>query len=148
MIFSSTKKNRSNELTVIAGCSRLGASIALSLSSDYKDTLVIDKNPAAFRKLTSYYTGQTLRGNVTDIKRLEEAEINKASVFIALTDEDDTNITSAQIAKKVFNVPKVMARIYDEDKKPLLDKSGIETICPSILSESLITKFMEKKNEG
>ena len=52
------------------------------------------------------------------------------------------------IAKKVFNVPKVMARIYDEDKKPLLDKSGIETICPSILSESLITKFMEKKNEG
>ena len=77
-----------------------------------------------------------------------EAEINKASVFIALTDDDDTNITSAQIAKKVFNVPKVMARIYDEDKKPLLDKSGIETICPSILSESLITKFMEKKNEG
>ena len=128
MIFSSTKKNRSNELTVIAGCSRLGASIALSLSSDYKDTLVIDKNPAAFRKLTSYYTGQTLRGNVTD--------------------DDDTNITSAQIAKKVFNVPKVMARIYDEDKKPLLVKSGIETICPSILSESLITKFMEKKNEG
>ena len=146
MIFGSTKKNKSNELTVIAGCSRLGASIALSLSSDYKDTLVIDKNPAAFRKLTSYYTGQTLRGNVTDIKRLEEAEINKASVFIALTDDDD--ITSAHIAKKVFNVPKVMARIYDEDKKPLLDKSGIETICPSILSESLITKFMEKKNEG
>ena len=51
------------------------------------------------------------------------------------------------IAKKVFNVPKVMARIYDEDKKPLLDKSGIETICPSILSEGLITKFMENKNE-
>ena len=51
-----------------------------------------------------------------------------ATVFIAVTDDDCTNICAAQIAKKVFRIEKVVARIYDEEKIPLVTGMEIDTI--------------------
>ena len=51
-----------------------------------------------------------------------------ATVFIAVTDDDCTNICAAQIAKKVFHIEKVVARIYDEEKIPLVKGMEIDTI--------------------
>ena len=51
-----------------------------------------------------------------------------ATVFIAVTDDDCTNICAAQIAKKVFHIKKVVARIYDEEKLPLVTGMEIDTI--------------------
>ena len=51
-----------------------------------------------------------------------------ATVFIAVTDDDCTNICAAQIAKKVFHIEKVVARIYDEEKIPLVMGMEIDTI--------------------
>ena len=51
-----------------------------------------------------------------------------ATVFIAVTDDDCTNICAAQIAKKVFHIEKVVARIYDEEKIPLVTGLEIDTI--------------------
>lgn len=128
--------------TIIAGCGRLGASIAGRLSEQKKDVMVIDSDKTAFRKLPVSFGGLSMAASVTDLGKLKSAEIEKATVFIAVTDDDCTNICAAQIAKKVFNMEKVVARIYDEEKIPLVKEMGIDTICPTRLSEKEISAYI------
>ena len=122
--------------TIIAGCGRLGASIAGKLSEQKKDVMIIDRDKTAFRKLPVSFGGLTLAASVTDLERLKAAEIDKATVFIAVTDDDCTNICAAQIAK-------VVARIYDEEKIPLVTGMEIDTICPTRLSEKEIADYIQ-----
>ena len=129
--------------TIIAGCGRLGASIAGKLSEQKKDVMIIDRDKTAFRKLPLSFGGLTLAASITDLERLKAAEIDKATVFIAVTDDDCTNICAAQIAKKVFHIEKVVARIYDEEKIPLVTGMEIDTICPTWLSEKEIADYIQ-----
>ena len=60
-----------------------------------------------------------------------------------MTDDDCTNICEAQIAKKVLHIKKVVARIYDEEKIPLVMGMEIDTICPTRLSEKEISDYIQ-----
>ena len=62
---------------------------------------------------------------------------------LAATDNDEINIASAQIAKVLFNVEKVVARIRDQEKIDLCEKYGIKTICPPSLSINEINRYIE-----
>ncbi|MDD6070357.1 MAG: TrkA family potassium uptake protein [Clostridiales bacterium] len=137
-----------NQYTIIAGCGRLGAGIGGKLSERKQDVCVIDKDKTAFRKLPGFYGGLTLVCNATDLDKLKSVEIEKANTFLAVTDDDSVNICAAQIAKKIFNVPKVVARIYDRDKIPLLKKMDIDTICPTELSEKEIEGYIQMGGEN
>ena len=132
-----------NGCTVIAGCGRLGASIAGKLSEEKKDVMVLDCDKTAFRKLPYSYGGLTLTASATDMERLAAAGLSDAAAFIAVTDHDCVNICAAQIAKEMFHIPKVVARIYDRDKIPLVQKMDIDTICPIELSEREIEGYMK-----
>lgn len=103
----------------------------------------MDNNRDAFRLLPSFFGGSTLQANATDIEKLEEAGIKEANLFIAATDNDEINIASAQIAKVLFNVEKVVARIRDQEKIDLCEKYGIKTICPPSLSINEINRYIE-----
>ena len=84
-----------------------------------------------------------MTAGATDIDKLTAASLKDASVFIAVTDSDCVNICAAQIAKKVFHIPKVVARIYDEEKTALVKNMGIDTICPAELSEKEIANYIQ-----
>lgn len=131
-----------NGCIVVAGCSRLGAGIAGKLSEDMKDVIVVDNDKKAFRKLPYSYGGITVTGSITDIDKMSDSNIVNASVFIAVTNSDSINICASQIAKEMFGIPKVISRIYDEDKVDLLKNMGIETICPSRLSREEINHYI------
>ncbi|MGN0393690.1 MAG: potassium channel family protein [Bariatricus sp.] len=133
---------RKNEYTVIAGCGRLGARIAGKLSEQKQDVMVLDCDKTAFRKLPYSYGGLTMVANATDIEKLNLANLKEASAFIAVTDYDCVNICAAQIAKKVFQIPKVVARIYDQEKMELVRDMGVNVICPAELSEKEIANYI------
>ena len=84
-----------NGCTVIAGCGRLGASIAGKLSEEKKDVMVLDCDKTAFRKLPYSYGGLTLTASATDMERLEAFGLTDAAAFIAVTDHDCVNICAA-----------------------------------------------------
>ncbi|MGM9946580.1 NAD-binding protein [Floccifex sp.] len=138
---------KGNGCTVIAGCGRLGATIAGKLSEKKKDVVILDCDKTAFRKLPYYYGGLTLTVDATDIEKLKTTDLCSASVFIALTNHDCVNICCAQIAKNVFHIPKVVARIYDEEKIALVNDMGIDVICPGKLSEKEIRNYIEIGSE-
>lgn len=137
-----TKKER--EYTIIIGCGRLGANLANTLSNEGENVLIMDKNEGSFRRLASNFGGLSVTANGTDFDKLRESQIEKASAVIAVTNDDNTNIMIAQIARDMFGVERVIARLYDPDRESVYKELGIETICPAILSIKEIEKLMSK----
>ena len=128
--------------TVIIGCGRLGAGLAESLSADGQSVLVMDEEEDSFRKLSSGFDGFTEVGDGTDFDDLQEAHIEKAQTALIVTDHDNANIMIAQIVKVHFQVPRVIARLYNPARKKLCEEFGIETICPSELSAQQIRNLL------
>ncbi|MFA5338299.1 MAG: NAD-binding protein [Candidatus Omnitrophota bacterium] len=95
---------------IIVGCGRVGSELAKLLSNEGHDVVVIDKSPSSFDRLGGTFNGITLVGNGFDQDLLKSAGIEKADAFCTVTNGDNTNLISAQVAKKIFNVPKVIAR--------------------------------------
>ncbi|MEG0823938.1 MAG: TrkA family potassium uptake protein [Erysipelotrichaceae bacterium] len=133
------------EYTVIIGCGRLGANLANTLSDKEINVLVIDSKEESFRKLSPSYGGLTLVGDATDINILKEAELDKASVVLSVTNNDSTNIMVAQMAKELFKIEHVIARLYDPERVCIYKEFNIETICPALLSVKEINKLLEVK---
>ncbi len=129
---------------VIMGCGRVGAKLASELSAEGHDVCIIDKSPSAFARLTSDYSGMTVQGTGIDEDVLRKAGIEEADGFVALTEDDNANIMASQIARLVFNVPKITTRIYDPLREDLFKELGLKTICPTKLGAQHIKDALEK----
>jgi len=116
---------------VIVGCGRLGSQLANQLSRVGHSIVVIDTDEATFNDLSPDFSGFRIMGDATHIAVLEEAKLKKADIFFAVTHEDNVNLMVAQVARKVFNVPHVLARVFDPKREQVFDRLGIETICPT-----------------
>lgn len=136
------EKNNNDTYTIIIGCGRLGANLANTLSNEGENALIMDENKESFRRLASNFGGLSIVGNGTDFDMLKEARIQDASAVIAVTNDDNTNIMIAQIARDVFNVERVIARLYDPECETVYQELGIDTICPSVLSAKEIDKLL------
>ena len=126
------------------GCGRLGANLANTLSDNGGNVLIIDKNKDAFRKLAPSFGGLSIAGDATDLDVLQEAQISRASVVVAVTDSDNANIIVAQIARELFHIRRVIARLYDPERECVYREFGIDTICPAVLSAKEIDKILSE----
>ncbi|WP_052220565.1 NAD-binding protein [Clostridium homopropionicum] len=123
-----------DEYIIIVGCGRLGGSIANLLSKEGKSMVVIDKKESAFTKLSDDFSGFTLEANAIELDTLLRAKIDKADVVVVATDDDNTNIMIAQIAKIIYKVPRVITRLYEPAREEVYKNLNIDTICPTNLS--------------
>lgn len=138
----SRDRKTSEDYTIVVGCGRLGADLANTLSDEDGDILIIDKSKDAFRKLSPSFGGLTVVGDAMDLDVLQEAQIDKASVVVAVTNNDNANIMVAQIARELFQVGRVIARLYDPERECVYREFGIDTICPAVLSAKEIDKIL------
>ena len=127
--------------TVILGCGRVGATLALMLEDAGHSVSVIDRDREAFRRLGQRFKGKTILGIGIDEDVLKKAGIERARAFAATTSGDNSNIMSAQIAKVKFKVPRVIARIYDPLRAEAYKELGIDTISPTLLGAGLCLDF-------
>jgi|SRR5579864_3506326 trk system potassium uptake protein len=117
---------------VIVGCGRVGAMAATSLSRAGHEVTIIDINPKAFERLSSDFNGEMVLGNGIDEDVLRRAGIEKADGFASLTNGDNRNIMAAQIAREIFNVPRVITRIYDPMRDDVFSELGLKTVSPTL----------------
>jgi len=131
---------------IIVGCGRVGSELAKLLSDEGHNVVVIDKNQASFERLGGTFNGLTLTGNGFDLGLLKQAGIEKADAFCAVTNGDNTNLTSAQVAKKIFKVPKVIARVYDPQRAHIYAALGLDIISGTILFAAMLRdKIIESR---
>lgn len=113
---------------IVAGCGRVGASLATKLSLEGHDVAVVDKDPTSFERLGKSFKGATVKGMVFDGEALKKAGIERADAFVSVTSGDNSNIVSATIAKDIYRVPKVVARIYEPRRAEIYRRFGIPTV--------------------
>jgi trk system potassium uptake protein TrkA len=123
---------------VIMGCGRVGAQLAALLDEGGHKVTILDTDTYSFRRLPSSFKGTPLVGDGTDDESLKRAGIEEADAFVSVTQGDNRNVMAAQIAKDVFNVPKVVCRIYDPLREELYHSLGLETISPTKIGAQLL----------
>jgi trk system potassium uptake protein TrkA len=131
---------------IIVGCGRVGSELAKLLSNEGHNVVVIDKNPASFERLGGTFNGLTRTGNGFDLELLKQVGIEKADAFCAVTNGDNTNLISAQVAKKIFKVTKVIARVYDPQRAHIYAALGLDIISGTILFAAMLRdKIIESR---
>jgi trk system potassium uptake protein TrkA len=113
---------------VVVGCGRVGSSLARILEDGGHTVAVIDKASKAFRRLPEGFGGRTVVGIGFDRDRLREAGIEEAGALAAVTSGDNSNIMVARVAREVFGLEHVVARIYDPRRAAIYERLGIPTI--------------------
>ncbi|TRZ93540.1 TrkA family potassium uptake protein [bacterium] len=131
---------------IIVGCGRVGSELAQLLSSEGHNVVIIDKNQDSLERLGGTFNGLTLVGNGFDLALLKQAGADKADALCAVTNGDNTNLITAQVARKIFNIPKVFARVYDPQRAHIYTALGLDIISGTILFTSMLRdKIIESR---
>jgi trk system potassium uptake protein TrkA len=123
---------------VIVGSGRTGAFLASLLDQDGNVVSIVDLDRAAFKRLPSVFRGTPVLGDGTDMDVLRQAGIEKADAFIALTQGDNRNLMAAQIAKKVFGVGQVLAKVNDPIRAATYRGQGLYTFSRTTILGTLL----------
>ncbi|MGJ6968094.1 potassium channel family protein [Streptosporangium sp. G11] len=113
---------------VIMGCGRVGSTLAHILEDSGHSVAIIDRDPQAFRRLRAGFRGRRVTGMGFDRDVLEEAGIEAAGAYVAVSSGDNSNIISARVARETFGVDNVVARIYDSRRAEVYQRLGIPTV--------------------
>jgi trk system potassium uptake protein TrkA len=123
---------------LIVGIGRVGSSVARTMLQEGHTVSCLDEDPESHARLEiglekswEDLGGRYTVGTALEIEALEEAGIEQADAFVASTDGDNTNLVVAQIAKRRFEVPVVIARILDPYRAEWYESQGVHTICPT-----------------
>lgn len=127
---------------IIVGCGRVGSHLANTLSAERHEVVVIDRSPTAFSQLSREFSGRMLTGVGFDREILMKADVESADALAATTDSDNVNIVVAVTAKETFNVPHVVARIYNPQTAEIYRREGIPTVTPTLWAASAMKTML------
>ena len=141
---------------LIVGAGRVGSSVARSMLSEGREVSCLDEDPESHARLEigldqpwEDMGGHFTVGTALELDALTAAGIERADVFVASTDGDNTNIVISQLAKRRFNVPKVIARILDPYRAKWYAEQGLDTICPTrVAIDMLEQEIREAADRG
>ncbi|ACL76428.1 potassium channel family protein [Ruminiclostridium cellulolyticum] len=128
---------------VIIGCGKVGAKFAQVLSEEGNEIVIVSNDPKSFKNLPPDFDGVTLTGVPIDQDVLKMAGIENADVLVAVTEDDNINIMVCQMAKELFKVSKVIARIYNPAREHVFHQFGLETICPTDITVNVMRAMLE-----
>jgi trk system potassium uptake protein TrkA len=126
---------------IIVGCGRVGARLACQLDAEGHQVAVVDQLVSAFDRLGREFKGAMVVGNCIDEAVLRRAGVEGADCFVSVTNGDNRNLMAAQIAQRIFKVPRVITRLYDPIRESVYRELGLETFCPTTLGADLVRDF-------
>lgn len=122
---------------IVMGCGRVGSQVAQRLSENGHEVTVIDhRDPEAAIRLGEKFRGKVIHGLGFDQQALLEAGIATAEGFVAASSSDNANIVAARIARNLYHVPRVVARMYDPRHAEIYRQLGLMTISGTQLGVS------------
>jgi trk system potassium uptake protein len=132
---------------LIVGCGRVGSAIAKRMIKEGNEVSVLDESEEA-HALLDHDLDQTWEdsggrftvGTALEVEALDAAGTQQADVVVCSTDGDNTNIVVAQIARKRFQVPKVVVRVLDPYRADWYSQQGLHTVCPTQVAIEMLTE--------
>lgn len=136
---------RNYRTVVIAGCGRLGIHLAEHYSEEGADVVVLDPDAESFGRLSVGFSGFTVAGSAAEFRDLKRAGLEKADLFVAVTESDTLNIMCAEFARLHFGVRRVFARVYEPALEEFCASLGISAVSPVTAAAS---RFVEEIEAG
>lgn len=128
---------------IVVGCGRVGSQLANMLSDNGNNVCVVDRNPDAFSNLGRNFNGFTVQGVGFDVDVLQRAGVEECDVLAAVTQLDNANLMCAEVASRLFDVPHVIARLYNPDHERAYMQLGIDYVCgTSLVAEDVFSKVV------
>jgi trk system potassium uptake protein TrkA len=115
---------------IVAGCGSLGAELALRLSEDGEDVVVVDRDRRAFERLGPEFDGLTVEGIPIDADVLRQAGGERADALAAVTDSDQVNLMVGQLASRILGIPRVVVQVSDPQLEDTYRRFGVTTMRP------------------
>ena len=110
----------------------------MSLSEDGHDVSVVAKDQERLARLGASFNGRTEVGLAYDVKTLRRADIEFAEAFVAVTPNDNVNLMAVQVAKKVFGVPRTIARLDDPARADAYRALNVDYVAGAHLTSRVI----------
>lgn len=136
---------------LIVGAGRVGSAVARKMLDQGHEVSVLDEDPLSHERLDAGQAttwedagGRFTIGQGLERDALVEAGVERADVFIASTDGDNTNLTIAQIAQRLFEVEHVLVRVMDPARAEWYEAQGLQTICPTRFAISMFEERLEQ----
>ena len=127
---------------IVVGCGRVGSRLATTLSDHGHNVCVVDRVADAFRNLGQGFNGTNVLGVGFDEEVLLRAGIENCDTLAAVTQSDNANLMTAEVAKRLFHVPHVIARLYNPDHERAYSQLGLDYVCgTSLVSEEIFSKI-------
>jgi len=124
---------------IVIGYGRVGSQFVRKVDAAAHQVVVIDKERSVLERADPPRGVNFLYGNAIDEDLLREAGADTADVMLALTRDENTNLMIAQIARVIFNIPKVIAVVYDSQRESYFHEAGIETLAITVAGADLLT---------
>ncbi len=116
---------------IIIGAGKVGKTLAKHLNEEGHNITIIEKNKEVLENVVNSYDVAGLVGNGATMEILSEAEVAKADLFIAVTDNDELNLVCCKLAS-TLGAKKVVARVrntdYTEQSEAMREGFGIDMI--------------------
>ncbi|MBN2167649.1 MAG: TrkA family potassium uptake protein [Actinobacteria bacterium] len=123
---------------VISGGGKVGSFLATKLSEKGHSVVVIEKDREICKKLAIITSALVIQGDACDYRYQEEAHVDKADVFAAVTGDDDDNLVACQLAKTSFDVQRTVARVNNPKNERIFNLMGIQAISSTTVIAHLI----------
>ena len=120
----------------------MGYYLSVALLSEGHEVLILEKDQEKCGAICEELGSVVARGDGCEARTLEDVGTERADLLIAVTDEDEDNLVSCQVAKHKFNVPRTIARINNPKNEALFKKLGIDI---TISSTNLILEHIEEE---
>ena len=127
---------------IIMGCGRVGEQVCLLMEQDGHEVTIVDSDANALARLDPGFKGRKIKGVGFDRRVLIEAGIESADAFAGSSGSDSVNIVAARIARNIFRVPRVVARLYDPRRAEIYQRLGLLTISSTSLGAERIRELI------
>jgi trk system potassium uptake protein TrkA len=127
---------------IVIGCGKVGSGFAEAMSQEGHDVVIVDNDAFQLEKMSPDFNGLKVTGVPIDQDVLKRAGIERADALAAVTPDDNINIMACQIAKELYKVKRVIARIYNPARESVFHQFGLDTICPTNISVDVIRSII------
>ncbi len=128
---------------IIVGCGRVGSLLAESLDAAGHEVVILDTATRAFDRLPDSFKGDAVRGDGTDEDVLRRAGAEGADIFLALTEGDNRNVMTAQMAADALGIKRTVAKINDPLRAAAYAELGVATVCRTNLIADALARYLD-----
>ena len=131
---------------IVIGCGKVGSSLAAQLIQQGHDVVILE-NDSELMQLADDLNCVKIIGIPFDQDIMKQAGAETADVVCAVSQNDNVNIMSAQVAQQVFDVKKIITRVYDPNLKVICEQFGLDTICSTDLTVQALIRDIANETE-